>query len=53
MGLISHDDIDIMQDWVVEEESRFDKDDFDMDLEAIEEPTITSLKIINDEKNCF
>ena len=40
-----------MQDWVVKEENLFDKDDFDMDQDAIEEPLITYLKIINDKDN--
>ena len=51
MSPISLDNIDIMQDWVVEEKNLIDKDDFDMDCEAIEEPLITYLKIINDEDN--
>ena len=48
LGPINLDNIDIMQDWVVEEENLLDKDDFDMDWEAIEESLITSLKIINE-----
>ena len=44
------DNIDIMKDWVVEEENLFNKDDFDMDWEAIEEHLSTSLKIIDDEE---
>ena len=53
LGPINLDNIDIMQDWVVEEENLLDKDDFDMDWEAIEESLITSLKIINNEEIFF
>ena len=49
LGPISLDNIDIMQNQVVLEENLLDKDDFDMDLEAIEEPLITYSKIIKDE----
>ena len=46
----SLDNIDIMQDLIVKGENLVDKDDFDMDWEAIEERLITSSKIINDEE---
>ena len=43
---ISIDNIDIMKDWIAEEENLFDTDDFDMDWETVEEPLITSSKIV-------
>ena len=42
-----------MQDWIVEEENFLDKYDFDMDWETIEEPLITSSKIVDDEEVDF
>ena len=53
MGHISLDNIDIMQDWIVEEKNFLDKDDFDMDWEVIKESLIISLKIINNEEIIF
>ena len=50
LGPINLDNIDIMQDWVVEEENLLDKDDFDMDWEAIKELLIISSKIITDKE---
>ena len=42
-----------MQHWVAEEENLLDKNDFDIDWEAIEEPLIASLKIVDDEEVVF
>ena len=42
-----------MQDWIVKKENLLDKDDFDMDWEAIEELLIISSKIITDEEVFF
>ena len=53
MDPISIDNIDIMQDWIAEEKNLLDKDDFDMDWETVEEPLITSSKIVDDEEVVF
>ena len=53
MDLISLDNIDIMQDWIVVEENLLDKNDFDMDWKVIKEPLIIFSKIINDEEIIF
>lgn len=53
MDPISIENIDIMQDWVAEEEDLLDNDDFDMDWEAVEEPLITSSKNVDDEEVVF
>ena len=50
---ISIDNIDIMQDWIAEEENFLDKYDFDMDWETVEELLITSSKIVDDEEVVF
>ena len=53
MDPISIDNIDIMQDWIAEEENLLDTDDFDMDWETVEEPLITSSKIVDDKEVVF
>ena len=42
-----------MQDWIAEEENLLDTDDFDMNWETVEEPLITSSKIVDDEEVVF
>ena len=50
MDPISIDNIDIMQDWIAEEENFLDKYDFDMDWETVEESLIISSKIVDDKE---
>ena len=51
LGSTSLNNIDIMQDWIVEEKNLFDKNDFDMDREAIEEPLLLLRKLYFYENN--
>ena len=39
-----------MQDWIVEEKNLLDKNDFDMDREAIEEPLLFFRKLLKMKK---
>ena len=46
LGPINLDNIHIIHDWVVEKENFLDKDDFDMDLKAIENSWLLFQKLL-------
>lgn len=49
MDPIGLESIDIMQDCVVKEPTLLDKDDFDIDWKAVDEPLITSSNVDDNE----